>query len=91
MNIDTDSPIALSISFNQKSTFNININIPENETYIKDKQISNTTNIFLPNEFKKGEKLLINIKHINDNTLIFINIKVIKKTSISILEQNKFN
>ena len=91
MDIDLDAPIALSLSFNQKSTFNISINISGNENYIINKQISNTTNIFFDNEFKKGEQLLINIKHINYNTPIFMNIKMIKKTSISILEQNNLN
>ena len=91
MDIDLDEPIALSLSFNQKSKFDININVFGNETFIIKKQISNTTNIFFNNKFKKGDQLVINIKHINSGTSIFMNIKMIKKTSISILEKNNLN
>ena len=69
MDIDLDEPIALSLSFNQKSKFDININVFGNETFIIKKQISNTTNIFFNNKFKKGDQLVININNLNQNML----------------------
>ena len=86
-----DSPIALSLSFNQNSLFDISINIPENENVVINKQIWNSTFIFFDSEFNKGDQLAINVKHINYTTPIFMNIKMIKNIEISMLEQNNLN
>ena len=85
---DLDSPIALSLTFNLKSDFEIKI-LSENGTFSKN--ISNSTNIFFEKEFKQNKNFKINIKHINDENQVFMNIKIIKYTSISILEQNNLN
>ena len=87
----SDNPISLSLSFDQKSRFDISINIKGNESFAINKQILNSTFIFFNSEFKKGDQLVINIKHINYATPVFMNIKIIKKTPITILEQNNLN
>ena len=86
---ESDIPIALSLTFLQKSHFRIHINFYEN--YNIDKNIFNSSNIFFEHELKKGEHINISIEYINFNIPIFMNVKVIKKTSISILEQNNLN
>ena len=52
---------------------------------------TNSTNIFFDREFQEGEKLEINIRYIDEKIPIFANIKIIKKTSVSILDQNNLN
>ena len=86
-----DIPIALSLSFNQKSQFKITINLSGNENSIIDKEIFNSTNIFFDKKFKEGEQLIIDIEHMTDISPIFMKIKLIKKTLISMLEQNNIN
>ena len=86
---DSDSPIALSINFNQKTIFEVSVDLPGNEKI--NKKINSSTNILFNNEFNAGENIIINIKHIDNSKPIFINIKIIKKNSISILDKYKLN
>ena len=90
-NIDLESPIALSIQFNQKTEFEISIKTEIKDNILIKRKIHNSTNIFFDKEFKEGEKLEINIKHIDIKTQIFTYIKIIKKSSVSILEKNHLN
>ena len=90
-NISLDSPIALSLTFNQKSQFEININ-GTNIDFIKNETVFNSTYIFFDKEnFQEVNEFNINIKQINEIKPIFMNIKMIKKNFTSILEQNNLN
>ena len=90
-NSDSEIPIALSIQYNQKTEFEITIKTEGKEDFLIKRKINNSTNIFIDKDFKEGEKLEINIKHIDIKTQVFTNIKIIKKSSVSILEQNHLN
>ena len=90
-NIEIDNLIALSLSFNQKSQFKIRVSLSGTEEYLINKNISNSSNIFFENEFNKGNELKISIEYINNTLPIFMNIKMVKQISISILEQNNLN
>ena len=52
--INLDEPVALSISFNQKSTFEINVE-EQKDNEIINKIISNSTNIFLTSQYQQGD------------------------------------
>ena len=86
--INLDEPVALSISFNQKSTFEINV---EKDNEIINKIISNSTNIFLTSQYQQGDEIHFKIKHVDESAPVFVAFKMIKKNSISILEQNNLN
>ena len=89
---ELDSPIALSLTFNQKSKFNVSIKKSGSEGFFITKEIFNSSIIFIDkDEFKEGDILIIQIKYINYLTPVFMNIKIVKKTSVSILEQNNLN
>ena len=89
---DLDTPIALSLNLNKNSKFIINITKSGNETFIINKEIFNSTNIFLgKGDFKEKEQLIIQIESISISPPVFVNIKMIKKTSVSILDQNNLN
>ena len=85
---DLDSPIALSLTFNLKSDFEVKI-LSENGNFSEN--ISNSTNIFFEKDFRQNKNFTINIKYIDNENQVFMNIKIIKNTSISILEQNNLN
>ena len=61
--IELDSPIALSLTFNQKSQFEINID-GINKNFRKNETVFNSTNIFFDKSFKKGDEFNISIKQI---------------------------
>ena len=89
--IELDSPIALSLTFNQKSQFEINID-GINKNFRKNETVFNSTYIFFDNEnYQEVNEFNISIKQINEIKPIFMNIKMIKKNSTSILEQNNLN
>ena len=92
-NSNLDTPIALFLSFNKKSQFNVSITESGNDNNEINKNILNSTFIFFGNEFKEGNQLNIKIRHINYTNPVFMNIKVIKNknNSISVLEQNNLN
>ena len=90
-NINSDSPIALSIQLSQNSEFEISAKLKGKDNNFINRRFSNSTNIFFDREFQEGEKLEINIRHIDEKMPIFANIKIIKKTSVSILDQNNLN
>ena len=91
VNADLDSPIALSLTFNQKSQFEININ-GTNKNFRKNETVFNSTYIFFDKEnFQEVNEFNISIKQINEIKPIFMNIKMIKKNFTSILEQNNLN
>ena len=92
-NSNLDTPIALFLSFNKKSQFNVSITESGNDNNEINKNILNSTYIFFGNEFKEENQLNIKIRHINYSNPIFMNIKVIKNknNSISFLEQNNLN
>ena len=88
-NLDKDTPIALSLTFNQKTKFEIIIKVEGKE--IINKIITYSTNIMFETEFKANQNLEIYIIHKDNDAEIFMNVKMIKNTSISILEQNNLN
>ena len=85
-----DDPLALSFSFNRKTDFEVKVTNDEGYEILEEK-ISNSTNLFFDPVYLDEKILHISIKHIDDNIPIFVDLKMIPKTSISIMEQNNLN